>query len=144
MISFFSTQSENQITDTSVDDFSLGARATIASVQLTVSGNRYVFVGLTDGYALLTPGGSAHTYTTIIYIVRDSTDIGQFPLQGYSGGAASTATYPNAGQIFLFDRPAKGTYTYKLDAQSVLSAGTGGVDLAWSGTPTFLAKEFIF
>lgn len=144
MISFFSGLSENQVTDTSVDDFSVGSRATIASVQLTVSGNRYVFVGLTKGYGLLTPAGTAHTYTTIIYIVRDSTDIGQFPLQSYSGGSNSASAYPNAGQIFLLDRPSKGTYTYKLDAQSVLVAGSSGIDVAWSGTPSFLAKEFIF
>ena len=166
MIGVYSLQSENYALSNSCGNYTLTNEAnrntvtdvTNLSVSLKVSGNAYVWVGLVplynsngagDGTVNTTANNNDPDCQHNMYFKRDSTTIADFNLRGRCGLGGSLTfvrrVSASGGVFFTLDRPAAGTYTYKVQVYYNRSIGTTSVAFGWGITYCkLLAKELNF
>jgi hypothetical protein len=134
MFALFSNQSENVQLSLSSGAFVLAATTetdiTNLSVTITVSGSKYVWVGLiSDGSGnesyLATYNQQVPNSTIRFYRGATNFDSIVFRGTGGSGGGSNTEIYRPSSAFRTLDRPTQGTYTYK-----VTGSNSGSTNLA--------------
>jgi hypothetical protein len=150
----FSLQSENKSVSNACATFTPSTNNTFEditglSVTITVSGARYVYVGLIPDTASTGPhsikvrdatAGGTVAYANIKFL-RDATEIGRYRDGVLFNGRTEYQQNSPISELYVLDRPTQGTYTYKAQALHNSAGGDGTVTLS---NLKLLAIELLF